>query len=54
MPRYSSRPASEEVINDPTVSKHYWRYRCVYVCVLCVCAVCVLCACVCVCVRSGL
>lgn len=29
MPRYSQRPAKEEVINDPTVTKHYWRYRCV-------------------------
>jgi 4-alpha-glucanotransferase len=27
MPRYSQRPAKEEVINDPTVTKHYWRYR---------------------------
>jgi hypothetical protein len=27
MPRYSQRPAKEETINDPTVSKHYWRYR---------------------------
>jgi hypothetical protein len=27
LPRYSRRPAKEEVINDPTVSKHYWRYR---------------------------
>lgn len=27
MPRYSQRPAKEEIINDPTVTKHYWRYR---------------------------
>lgn len=27
MPRYSQRAAKEEVINDPTVTKHYWRYR---------------------------
>jgi 4-alpha-glucanotransferase len=27
MPRYSQRPANEEIINDPTVTKHYWRYR---------------------------
>lgn len=26
-PRYAQRPAAEETINDPTVSKHYWRYR---------------------------
>lgn len=26
-PRYASRPASEEVINDPTRAKHYWRFR---------------------------
>ncbi|GBF89315.1 4-alpha-glucanotransferase [Raphidocelis subcapitata] len=25
--RYCGRPAREEVINDPTKSKHYWRYR---------------------------
>lgn len=25
--QYAARPALEEVINDPTVSKHYWRYR---------------------------
>jgi len=25
--KFNKRPASEEVINDPTVSKHYWRYR---------------------------
>lgn len=25
--RYTSRPANEETINDPTVTKHYWRYR---------------------------
>ncbi|GAX79494.1 hypothetical protein CEUSTIGMA_g6935.t1 [Chlamydomonas eustigma] len=24
---YNQRPAVEEVINDPTVAKHYWRYR---------------------------
>ena len=28
MQRYSNRPAREEIINNPTVSKHYWRYRC--------------------------
>lgn len=32
MPRYSQRPAKEETINDPTVTKHYWRYR-MHVCV---------------------
>lgn len=32
MPRYSQRPAKEEVINDPTVTKHYWRYRCAVIC----------------------
>ncbi|WIA18222.1 hypothetical protein OEZ85_009694 [Tetradesmus obliquus] len=32
MPRYSKRPAKEETINDPTVTKHYWRYR-MHVCV---------------------
>jgi 4-alpha-glucanotransferase len=26
-PLYSRRKAAEEVINDPTVTKHYWRYR---------------------------
>ena len=26
-PVYSRRKATEEIINDPTVSKHYWRYR---------------------------
>lgn len=26
-PRYTGRPACEETINDPTVPKHYWRYR---------------------------
>lgn len=25
--RYTDRPAAEEVINDPTTTKHYWRYR---------------------------
>ncbi|EFJ42152.1 cytosolic 4-alpha-glucanotransferase [Volvox carteri f. nagariensis] len=25
--QYTTRPASAEVINDPTVSKHYWRFR---------------------------
>ena len=25
--KYCKRPALEEVINDPTVAKHYWRYR---------------------------
>jgi hypothetical protein len=34
MPRYSQRPAKEETINDPTVTKHYWRYRCVTLCSL--------------------
>ena len=24
----AARPAAEEVVNDPTVRKHYWRYRC--------------------------
>ncbi len=24
---YCRRPALEEVINDPTVAKHYWRFR---------------------------
>lgn len=24
---YTMRPAMEETINDPTNSKHYWRYR---------------------------
>lgn len=24
---YASRPAVDEIINDPTVSKHYWRFR---------------------------
>ncbi len=27
MPSYCERPAREEIINDPTKSKHYWRYR---------------------------
>lgn len=26
-PQYCARPAKEEVINDPTVPKHYWRFR---------------------------
>mmetsp|Transcript_2035 Transcript_2035/g.6011 ORF Transcript_2035/g.6011 Transcript_2035/m.6011 type:complete len:951 (+) Transcript_2035:491-3343(+) len=26
-PRYMTRPALEETINDPTNPKHYWRYR---------------------------
>jgi 4-alpha-glucanotransferase len=26
--KYAQRPAAEETINDPTVRKHYWRYRC--------------------------
>ena len=26
--KYNMRPANEETINDPTVRKHYWRYRC--------------------------
>ena len=26
--KYSTRPAAEETINNPTVRKHYWRYRC--------------------------
>ena len=25
--KYTNRPAVEEVINDPTVPKHYWRFR---------------------------
>ena len=25
---YNGRPAADETINDPTVRKHYWRYRC--------------------------
>ncbi|KAI8466522.1 MAG: cytosolic 4-alpha-glucanotransferase [Monoraphidium minutum] len=25
--RYCSRPARDEIINDPTKTKHYWRYR---------------------------
>lgn len=24
---YTTRPAAEETINDPTNPKHYWRYR---------------------------
>ena len=26
-PTYCQRPAHEEVINDPTTTKHYWRFR---------------------------
>lgn len=26
-PEYCKRPASEEVINDPTNPRHYWRFR---------------------------
>jgi len=26
-PKYMTRPAAEEMINDPTNPKHYWRYR---------------------------
>ena len=26
--KYNGRPVAEETINDPTVRKHYWRYRC--------------------------
>ena len=26
--KYNTRPAAEETINDPTVRRHYWRYRC--------------------------
>ena len=26
--KYNGRPAAQETINDPTVRKHYWRYRC--------------------------
>ena len=26
--KYNGRPAADETINDPTVRKHYWRYRC--------------------------
>lgn len=25
--KYTTRPATEETINDPTNPKHYWRYR---------------------------
>jgi hypothetical protein len=43
--RYAARPAQQEVINDPTTAKHYWRYRYVGVCSccvsMCVCARCV-------------
>lgn len=24
---YTDRPSMDEVINDPTNSRHYWRYR---------------------------
>ena len=27
-PAGQARPSAEETINDPTVRKHYWRYRC--------------------------
>lgn len=27
LPRYYSRPAAEEAINDPTNKRHYWRWR---------------------------
>jgi 4-alpha-glucanotransferase len=27
MPRYYTRPALEETINDPTNPNHYWRWR---------------------------
>ena len=26
-PKYVTRPAAEETINDPTNNRHYWRYR---------------------------
>jgi 4-alpha-glucanotransferase len=26
-PRYYGRPAAEEIINDPTNPRHYWRWR---------------------------
>ncbi|KAK9824488.1 hypothetical protein WJX72_010729 [[Myrmecia] bisecta] len=26
-PKFNTRPAHEETINNPTVRKHYWRYR---------------------------
>ena len=26
-PAFGSRPAAEETINDPTNSRHYWRFR---------------------------
>jgi len=25
--QHSQRPPAEELINDPTTTKHYWRYR---------------------------
>ena len=25
--KYATRPAAEETINDPTVRRHYWRFR---------------------------
>ncbi len=25
--KYAARPAAEETINDPTVRRHYWRFR---------------------------
>lgn len=25
--KYTTRPAKEETINDPTNPKHYWRFR---------------------------
>lgn len=33
---YTTRPAVEETINDPTNPKHYWRYR------MCLCPLCCL------------
>ena len=26
-PTAAARPAGEEAVNDPTVRRHYWRYR---------------------------
>lgn len=35
---YTSRPAAEETINDPTNPKHYWRYRMCSFCFLLLCS----------------
>lgn len=24
----AERPANDEIVNDPSVRRHYWRYRC--------------------------